>query len=220
MKTKRINILFSTIVMSATLFACSESSINEPIKTTNSDSFTITELITTINNYEYDKPTELVVKGLQFMREEEKLARDVYLEMYKKYGIRAFSNISKSEQTHTDAIKALLKKYSIEDPVKNDAVGVFANHDLQALYDKLISTGNISEIEALKVGAAIEEIDILDLQKQIAELKNNADIKFVYENLKKASGNHLRAFVRNLNSRGVVYSPQYLDKITYDSYFK
>ncbi len=218
MKTKRINIFLSTILMSATLFACSDSSISEPIKTTNSDAFTIQELITSINNYEYDEPSELIAKGLQFMREEEKLAHDVYVEMYKKYGIRAFSNISKSEQTHTEAIKELLKKYSIEDPVKNDAVGVFINTDLKALYEKLIANGNVSETEALKVGATIEEMDIVDLQRHIAELTNNADIKFVYENLMKASGKHLRAFVRNLKSRGVVYTPQYLDKTTYDSY--
>ncbi|KAF0142090.1 MAG: hypothetical protein FD122_927 [Stygiobacter sp.] len=217
MKKNLLNIVL-TLFMSAALFACSETSINEPIESTNTEALSITELTTTINTLAYDLPTESQIKGLQFMREEEKLARDVYLEMFKKYGIRVFSNISKSEQTHTDAIKALLVKYSIEDPVKNDTVGVFTNADLKTLYDKLITAGNVSDVEALKVGAAIEEIDILDLKKNIIELVNNADIKFVYENLLKASGNHLRAFVKNLSSRGVAYVPQYLDKVTYDSY--
>ena len=68
---------------------------------------------------------------------------------------------------------------------------------------------SVSEIEALKVGAAIEEIDILDLQKYIAET-DNEDIIVVYENLMKGSRNHLRAFVKRLTSSGVTYEPQYL----------
>jgi hypothetical protein len=220
MKAKRINIAVTILFMSAVLFACAETDISEPAEAMNGESISLTELTTAINTFASENPTELQTKGLQFMREEEKLARDVYTEMFKKYGIRAFSNITKSEQTHTDAIKALLAKYSIEDPVKNNATGVFTNADLQKLYSKLITAGNVSDVEALKVGAAIEEIDILDLQKHIAELTDNADIKFVYESLMKASGNHLRAFVRNLSSRGVAYLPQYLDKVTYDSYIK
>ncbi len=206
------------LLISITLVACTEASISDPVESTNGDALALSEMTAAINNSAYDNPTDAQAKGLQFMREEEKLARDVYTTMYNKYGIRAFLNISKSEQTHTDAIKALLVKYNIEDPVKNDAVGSFANADLLTLYNKLIAAGNVSDAEALKVGAAIEEIDILDLQKHISELNNNADIKFVYENLMKASGNHLRAFVRNLNSRGVVYSLQYMDKAAYDSY--
>lgn len=215
---KKINIAVITLLMSVSLLACSESNLMEAVETKNADAISISELTTTINNYTYENPTDLQAEGLQFMREEEKLAHDVYTEMYNKYKIRTFANILKSEQTHTNAIKALLTKYSLEDPVKNNAVGIFTNKDLQSLYAKLIAAGNMSEIEALKVGAAIEEIDIRDLQKHIAELTNNADIKFVYENLMRASGNHLRAFVRNLSSRGVIYSPQYLDKATYDSY--
>lgn len=206
------------LLLSITLVACTEASISEPVESTNGDALALSEITATINNSTYDNPTDIQAKGLQFMREEEKLARDVYTAMYNKYGIRAFLNISKSEQTHTEAIKALLVKYNIEDPVKNDAVGSFTNVDLLTLYNKLIASGNVSDVEALKVGAAIEEIDILDLQKHISELSDNADIKFVYENLMKASGNHLRAFVRNLSSRGVSYSPQYMDKVTYDSY--
>ena len=38
--------------------------------------------------------------GLSYMREEEKLARDVYLALYEKWGIRTFLNIAKAEQQH------------------------------------------------------------------------------------------------------------------------
>ncbi|MCP4143444.1 MAG: DUF2202 domain-containing protein [Chloroflexi bacterium] len=50
--------------------------------------------------------------GLAFMREEEKLARDVYLTLYEQWELRPFSNIAESEQKHTDAVKNLLGPYA------------------------------------------------------------------------------------------------------------
>lgn len=156
-------------------------------------------------------------EGLLFMREEEKLARDVYLTMYEKYSLRIFNNISQSELTHMNALKLLIDKYELEDPVGENGVGTFNNSDLQELYNELITAGNISEIEALKVGSAIEEIDIIDLQKEIDDSADNTDLEFVYNNLKMGSENHLRAFVRNLSVRGITYTPQYLDEATFNS---
>ena len=69
---------------------------------------------------------------------------------------------------------------------------------------------------ALRVGAAIEEIDILDLEEYMAQT-DKADIQLVYQNLSKGSRNHLRSFVGNLQRRdGEAYEPQYLDQATYD----
>ena len=113
--------------------------------------------------------TEVEAEGLIFMREEEKLARDVYLTLYDQWNIPIFQNIARSEQTHTDAIKNLLDTYGLVDPMVNDKIGVFVNPDLQALYDQLVEMGSQSLSDALKVGIAIEEIDILDLKKYIAQ---------------------------------------------------
>ncbi len=150
--------------------------------------------------------------ALQFMREEEKLARDAYKTFYDKYKLRIFRNISRSEQAHTNAVKRLLKVYKVEDPVKNNEVGVFTNEELQNLYNTLVQQGSVSEVEALKVGGAIEEIDILDLEKRIELTKDHLLIKRVFTRLEKGSESHLRAFVRNLSFRGVTYEPQYLDQ--------
>mgnify|MGYP003589105545 CR=1 FL=1 len=46
-------------------------------------------------------------KGLLLMREEEKLARDLYLALYDKWGTRAFSNIAQSEQHHKCQITSI-----------------------------------------------------------------------------------------------------------------
>jgi hypothetical protein len=157
------------------------------------------------------------LEGLLYMREEEKLARDVYLTLYEKWGLPVFQNITKSEQTHMDAVKTLLDQYDIEDPAAGADVGVFANSDLQELYDQLIEQGSHSLAHALRVGATIEEIDILDLEKRVAQT-DKADIRRVYENLMKGSRNHLRAFTFNLERRaGETYQPQYLSQTEYES---
>lgn len=157
------------------------------------------------------------IAGLKFMREEEKLARDTYIEMFKIWNLNVFDNISKSEQTHTDAVLDLLVRYGITDPVGDNAVGVFIDEKLQNLYDSLIAQGSASLIDALLVGAAIEEIDIIDIQVQVDDFVDNQDIILVYESLLKGSRNHLRSFVSNLEKQGIVYQPQYLSQQTYDA---
>ena len=168
----------------------------------------------------YTPPDDLSpeeIAGLVFMREEEKLARDVYLDLYADWGAKVFDNISQSEQTHTDAMLALLEKYAIPDPVGSNGEGVFTNPDLQTLYDELTVEGSIALVNALIVGAQIEEIDLIDIQKQVDLVEGNQDIIIVYENLMKGSRNHLRAFVKNLASQGVDYQPSYLSQEAYDA---
>jgi hypothetical protein len=134
---------------------------------------------------------------LTYMREEEKVARDVYLYLNEKWNIRIFKNIAASEQVHMDAIKALLDTYTLPDPATGLGKGEFTHPDLQELYDDLIRQGSISKLEALKVGVIIEETDIDDLNEGIATTRHN-DIKTVYSNLLQGSLNHLDAFESTL----------------------
>jgi hypothetical protein len=129
--------------------------------------------------------------GLLFMREEEKLARDVYNQLFTLWGQPVFQNIAASEQTHMDQIKLLMDRYGLADPAQTP--GQFTDPNLQALYDQLIAQGSVSLDEALKVGALIEQTDIADLQTRLAQT-DNADIQLVYNNLMKGSYNHLSAF--------------------------
>jgi hypothetical protein len=156
--------------------------------------------------------TKAETDALVFMREEEKLAYDVYSVLYAKWGLRQFSNISKAEATHTSAVKTLLDRYGIKDPAASTKVGAFTNPDLQALYNKLVKQGSVSATDALKVGALIEEVDIADLQKRAT---TTPDINLVYSNLEKGSRNHLRAFTTGLRSQGVTYVPTVLSKTAY-----
>ncbi|MCX6077993.1 MAG: DUF2202 domain-containing protein, partial [Chloroflexi bacterium] len=153
--------------------------------------------------------------GLLFMREEEKLARDVYTALYASWNLPAFQNISASEQKHMDEIGLLLTRYNLTDPAQ--APGVFTNVQLQKLYNTLVAQGKLSIGDALKVGGAIEEIDILDLQTRLAQT-DNADIQQVYNNLMKGSFNHLKAFTNTLASQsGTVYTPQYMTTQQYQA---
>ncbi len=132
--------------------------------------------------------------GLVFMREEEKVARDVYIKMAEKWNTQVFKNILKSEQVHMNALKILLTRYNITDPVVDNTVGVFTNPELQEMYNALIERGNISAVEALRVGKDIEAEDISDLDNQLQNVAVNADLVRVYNNLKRASNFHLNAF--------------------------
>jgi len=151
--------------------------------------------------------------GLLFMAEEEKLAGDVYQALNEKWNLRVFNNIGKAERTHEAAIKTLLTRYSLPDPTRG--AGEFSNDTMQVLYDDLVIRGSASARDALQVGAAVEEIDILDLKERMAQT-DKADILMVYANLEKGSENHLRAFVNNLQRQGYEYSPEYLSLKEYD----
>jgi hypothetical protein len=152
---------------------------------------------------------------LLYMREEEKLAHDVYIFLYEQWGLPVFNNIASSESTHTASVLSLLTRYGIADPVAGLAEGQFQNADLQSLYDTLVEQGSLSLADALKVGGAIEEIDILDLQDTMAST-TQPDILLVYENLLAGSTNHLRAFTNTFEMQtGTTYQPQYLSAEEY-----
>jgi len=151
------------------------------------------------------------VENLAYMREEEKLARDVYLTMFDAWGVVVFENIAASEQQHTDSVEDMIEKYRLTDPVVDDRIGVFVNQDLASLYAELTTRGAMSSLEALHVGALIEEVDMVDLQHAIEET-DNSDIRLLYENLLTGSRNHLRSFVAAIEDMGVVYEAQYLSQ--------
>jgi len=159
---------------------------------------------------------EAEVAHLLFIREEEKMARDVYLVLYEIWGSPVFANIAESEQAHMDAMKNLLDFYGIPDPAADDNVGVFSDPNIGALYLRLVEWGSASEADAFLVGGFIEEYDILDLWKAYEETDEDR-IKTVYRNLYEGSYNHLDAFVYNYGSlTGKSYVPQLLTDAEYD----
>ncbi|MBK1724461.1 DUF2202 domain-containing protein [Thiocystis violacea] len=155
---------------------------------------------------------------LLFMREEEKVARDVYIGLNAAWGSQSpvFANIAEAEQSHMDALKRLVEQYGLSDPVDEaEVVGDFTDVDLGALYAEQLENGQVSYEAALRVGGLIEEVDIADLDEAIAET-DKQDLKTVYENLRNGSYNHLRAFVAQLAQIGVPYENLVLGDDEYD----
>lgn len=152
-------------------------------------------------------PEEL--NSLSFLREEEKLAKDVYITLFNKWGVNIFNNISQSESTHMSAVLSLLNKYNIADPVGANETGEFENIQLKALYDQLVAEGNKSTLHAYIVGATIEDLDLYDINRALLYI-DNQDIRYVYEMLAKGSRNHLRSFYKNIVNSGGSYTPQYI----------
>lgn len=144
--------------------------------------------------------TEDEKEALLFMREEEKLARDVYSVLAEKWlELAIFTNIAASEQNHMNAVLNLFDKYGLEDQAEEKMIGEFYNENLQALYDDLVETGKKSLVDALNVGKTIEEKDIEDLEYYLT-LTYKKDITQVFKNLLDGSINHLNAFDRNLEN--------------------
>jgi hypothetical protein len=154
------------------------------------------------------------LNSLLKMKEEEKLARDVYTFLYEKWGSTVFSRISGAENNHLNAIIRLLQYYGSADTLAGEA-GIFANIEVQSLFNTLVAKGSESIEEAFKTGALIEEMDIKDLRDAIATT-SNSNLIMVFENLERGSRNHLRAFNKQLTTIGSTYTPIYILQADYD----
>ena len=188
---KNIIKLLPLIILAIIFSSCSEqpsspesSSINEMNK----------NIISTLNEI---SPEE--ADGLIFMRQEEKVARDVYTTLGQTWNSNVFQKIKLSEQKHMDAIKVLLTRYNIIDPVTNDEVGVFDNPEFQQIFDNFVLQGQQSLNDAFITGKTIEEQDIEALENQLSFV-DNPDIIIVYTNLKSASEKHLITFTNHITA--------------------
>ena len=162
-----------------------------------------------INAYPKEPLSADETASLLMMREEEKLAHDVYLALGNKWGTNIYSNIASSEQSHTNAVLTLIQKYNLTDPVGSNPAGVFRDSTLQTLYNQLVAKGSLTALDGFKIGATIEDLDIYDLNNWSSKT-DNQDIRFVYQNLTKGSRNHLRSFYSQITGSGGSYTAQYL----------
>ncbi|WP_338356637.1 DUF2202 domain-containing protein [Yeosuana marina] len=174
------------------------------------------QIQTTILSLPTEELSEFELSSMIHMREEEKLARDVYQYLYAKYEMTIFTNIMNSEETHMFAVEVLLNKYNIVDPAETTEPGVFKDESLQSIYDSLIAKGNVSLTEALIVGAIIEDLDIMDLN-HLLENSDNQDFKYVFENLNLGSRNHLRGFYPQVLNNNGEYAASYISQEEFDA---
>jgi hypothetical protein len=130
---------------------------------------------------------------LQSMREEEKLAHDVYVVLASKTGDVRFSRIAAAEIRHGQALERVMAANGVADPTDGYGAGKFPTPSFQKMYDELVEQGSVSLAAALEVGRRIEREDIAGLAVAIDQT-DDAVLDQVYAALKAGSTRHLAAF--------------------------
>jgi hypothetical protein len=211
---KKLTTKFFAFAFVIGLASCSKN--NDPIN----GQVNMTTSLANINQTVINLPTEALEDAekarILFIREEEKLAYDVYQTMFDIYGVNVFQNIPNSELSHMEAMLTIIKKYNLTDSMETNARGVYVNPTLQALYTQLVSQGRVSLLAAYQVGATIEDLDISDLNSSLA-VTNNQDVRLVYNFLNKGSRNHLRSFHKNIKNWNGTYTPIYITQAEFDA---
>ena len=181
-----------------------------------------------LDNYEKTENLAQDVKdSLAYMGNEERLAYDVYMNLYDYYQksgveIKQFYNIStRSEVKHIATVQDLVKRYNLKATdftdvnesvvnsnnmsAENMPSGVYDIAKIQELYDTLYALGQNSQESALKVGCMVEVTDINDLDEYIkqAQDSNASDVEEAFNFLRKGSYNHYWAFDSALKNLGV-----------------
>lgn len=227
MKTKILTrlSLMSLFTIATLTYSCTDDLLSNDMEILEENSFTSSTGTVTLLSANEDATTFLTdslpcifndsislsdadLVALLKMKEEEKLARDVYATFNAKWGKQPFKHISKAEDTHLKAVVSLLKLYNLPDTIIAEA-GKFSDVKIQAFYDEMVLKGDSSLINALSISALIEEMDIADI-KSILSSTTNTNLLIVLENLLSGSRNHLRAFDKQLNYLGIKYTPVYL----------
>lgn len=244
--TKPILILF--LMLSFYIAGCSPEGTNGTanVATTNTDipaSVEGTVLEDTGSDAENSGLDATEASHLTFMREEEKLARDVYLTLAELYPDQTVFNqiATRSEQTHTDTMRDRLDQFNLPDPNPNtnnlpSSLGVFTGEEWGWYFTEkfalLTTKGEISELDALHVGALIEELDMYDItvcpQVMIdrgfsspcgLDYTDERALQTAYSALVSGSESHLRAYVEQIEAVIGVgnYKAQYLTQDEVDA---
>ena len=154
--------------------------------------------------------------AITYMYNEEGLAHDVYLAIYKTQPVNQLQNIAtKSEVKHIEAVNNLAIRYDLnmtqypdtDVPYSIDGIGSgkYSVEPIQDLYNMLYDKGIQSQQDALEVGCMVEVVDIDDLDKYIEYAKNDnaSDILDVFNYLRNGSYTHYWAFNDGLVNKGV-----------------
>lgn len=156
-------------------------------------------------------------QSLIYVREAEKMARDLYLGMYQAWGLSVFKSTSAEEQDHVDAMLELFGIYALSDPLAaRDVPGTYLNQNITSMHSSLFSQGIRSKKDGLKACALQEEINILDLDLAMKSTQK-PDIARVYLELQRDSMNHLRSFAHCLEALGERYRAVKLSQQTVDA---
>lgn len=121
---------------------------------------------------------------LTYAIEDEHLARAEYEVIMEEFGIqKPFSNIIKAEERHIDMLLPLFDEYNITIPEDTSAGHVIVPESVTS---------------ALETGVQAE-IDNINMYESFLEQDLEVDVREIFEYLKDASENHLKAFERGVS---------------------
>ena len=179
--------------------------------------------------------TQDLKNSLAYMGNEERLAYDVYLNLYdyqQSNGIeikQLYNIATRAESKHIAIVQSLVQRYDlnasdftdVNETVVNDnnlsetnmPRGVYDIQKIQDLYDSLYALGQNSQEDALKVGCMVEVTDIDDLDKYITQAQdsNATDVEAAFNTLRDGSYNHYWAFDKALKNIGITNGCYYKD---------
>jgi hypothetical protein len=180
-----------------------------------------------LDNYPISNLSQELKDALGHMGNEERLAYDVYMNLYDYHAqnnataIMQLQNIAtRSEKTHVEIVQSLVRRYDLGEDNLTDVDNAVADNTvafedmprgqydipaIQDLYDALYAKGVTSVQDALEVGCMVEVTDINDLDAylQTAQNDNAADVQAAFEVLRSGSYNHYWAFDTGLKNLGV-----------------
>ncbi|MBN1837799.1 MAG: DUF2202 domain-containing protein [Spirochaetales bacterium] len=123
---------------------------------------------------------------LTYAIQDEYLARGEYALIMEEYGqVRPFSNIIRAEERHIEWLEELFRKHGLSVP--KDAA---AEHVVLP-----------ASLEAASQAGVQAELDNIAMYESFLRQDLPADVREVFERLKEASENHLRAFRRQPGRR-------------------
>ncbi|MBN2782585.1 MAG: DUF2202 domain-containing protein [Campylobacterales bacterium] len=171
-----------------------------------------------VNSYDTSVLSDEQKYALAYMWHEEKLAYDIYSELYKVQAVNQLTKIAtNSEIKHVESVEALVEKYDINITNLDDfsinyskeelealGAGEYAIESIQNLYNVLYEKGVQSTQDALEVGCMVEVTDINDLDEYIEISEGADDLVDVFTSLRSGSYSHYWSFDKGLKNMGIV----------------
>ncbi|MDU0315341.1 DUF2202 domain-containing protein [Phycicoccus sp. M110.8] len=143
--------------------------------------------------------TGLSAGQLTQLREEERMARDLYTRLASSSGEQLFVRIATAEQRHLDSVEALMRGRGMDPAAAGTSAGTYAVPALQAAYDRWLARGTASDQAAYAVGVELEKRDIADLRSLAVPTGDSA--YRVVSALLAGSEHHLTAFTKAVNGQ-------------------
>lgn len=216
----------TALIATLLLVGCGSDSSIDTLTTDMSDTQNGTPI--DVNIYPMSTLTPELKDAIAYMGNEERLAYDVYMNLYiyhketSSIEISQFINIAENaEKMHVAIVQSIVQKYdlgvddlnNVDTAVADNSVtfedmpsGVYDIPAIQDLYDLLYAKGITSKQDALEVGCMVEVTDINDLDKymQLAEESNAADVLDAFDILREGSYSHYWSFDKGLKNINII----------------